>query len=363
MSYIIPTLPLQCELETKAILKQTIAANRKLAELKGIVNIIPNPSILIRTLSLQEAKDSSAIESIITTHDELYKAEVGIVNFSSAAAKEVSTYADALMNVVGIVKQRNIITENNIQEIYHVIKHNDGGYIASPSKVLVNEQTEEIIYTPPQSIDEIQRHMSNLALFINDDSLCELDPLIKMAIIHHQFESIHPFGDGNGRAGRVLNILYLVVKGLLDMPILYLSRYIIQHKGEYYRLLQAVRDEGVWEDWILFMLNGIEKTAEATINFVKDIAAMMMQYKHHIRESMPKIYSQDLINHLFRHPYTKIEYLVNDMNVSRPTATSYLDRLIEAGYLSKIKTGKGNLYINNRLYNLIINAFHANEGA
>ena len=360
MGYKIPTLPLKEDLETKAVLKQSIAANRKLAELKGIVKIVPNPSILIRTLSLQEAKDSSAIESIITTHDELYRAELGRKSFTSPAAKEVSTYADALMHVFEKVSAHSIITSNNIIEIYRIIKHNNAGYTTTPGKALINERTRETVYTPPQTIDEIKRHMTNLELFINDDSLCDLDPLVKMAIIHHQFESIHPFGDGNGRAGRVLNILYLVAKDLLDLPILYLSRYIIQNKGEYYRLLQSVRDNGDWEHWILFMLKGVEQTANETILFVKGIAMLMMEFKHYIREHLPKIYSQDLINNLFKHPYTKIDFIVKEIGVSRPTAISYLNQLIKANLLEKIKIGKENFYINSKLFEFILNAFHSN---
>lgn len=357
--YIIPTLPLSCDVETKAVMKQTTLASRKLGELNGIVEKIPNPEILIRTLSLQEAMDSSSIESIITTHDELYKAEIGANKYCTIAAKEVSTYADALMEVFEIVKQRNLITEGMIKEIYRQIKHNDAGYTTTPGKKLINEKTKESVYTPPQTIDEIQLYMRNLEKFINDDALSDLDPLVKMAIIHHQFESIHPFGDGNGRAGRVLNILYLVAKGLLNMPILYLSRYINQNKGEYYRQLQAVRDTLVWEPWIIFMLKGVEQTADETIKFIRGISDMMLQYKHRIRKNLPNVYSQDLINNLFRHPYTKIEFVVKEVGVSRPTAMSYLNQLIDEGILSKLKLGRENYYINNGLFNFILNAFHS----
>lgn len=364
MSYKIPTLPLAIDLETKAVMRQSIAANKRLAELKGIAKIVPNPSILIRTLSLQEAKDSSAIESIITTHDDLYKAEIGASRFISPAAKEVSTYADALMSVGAKVSKRGIITNNDIIEIYRAIKHNDGGFTTTPGKALVNERTNEKVYTPPQTIDEIQHHMDNLERFINDDGLSDIDPLIKMAIIHHQFESVHPFGDGNGRAGRVLNILYLVSKGLLDLPILYLSRYIIRRKNEYYNLLQAVRNAGEdnvrqWEEWVLFILKGIEITSSETIDFVKEIAHLMHLYKRKIREERSKIYSQDLINNLFRHPYTKIDFVMSELKVSRPTAISYLNQLIELELLEKMKLGRENYYINTGLFNLIINAFHA----
>ncbi len=360
-NYIIPSLPLVFDVETKAVMKQTTLASRKLGELNGIVEKIPNPEILIRTLSLQEAKDSSSIESIITTHDELYKAEVGAGKYSTIAAKEVSTYADALMEVMKQVMKRGIITEGMIKEIYQYIKHNDAGYTTTPGKSLVNERSQETVYTPPQTIDEIQHHMRNLEIFINDDSLSDLDPLVKMAIIHHQFESIHPFGDGNGRAGRVLNILYLVSKELLNMPVLYLSRYINHNKGKYYDLLQRVRDRNdtsAWEDWILFMLKGVEQTADESIRFVRGIGDMMMRYKHQIREQLPNVYSQDLINNLFRHPYTKIEFVVNEVGVSRPTAMSYLNQLIEAGLLVKLKLGRENYYVNKELYDFILNAFH-----
>lgn len=357
--YIIPSLPLSFDVETKAVMKQTTLASRKLGELNGIVEKIPNPEILIRTLSLQEAMDSSSIESIITTHDELYKAEIGASKYSTIAAKEVSTYADALMEVFATVKQRKLITERMIKDIYRQIKHNDAGYTTTPGKKLINERTKESVYTPPQTIDEIERHMRNLEQFINDDSLSDLDPLVKMAVIHHQFESIHPFGDGNGRAGRVLNILYLVAQGLLNMPILYLSRYINQNKGLYYELLQGVRDSQQWEPWILFMLKGVEQTAEETIKFIRGMSDMMLRYKHRIRTNLPKVYSQDLINNLFRHPYTKIEFVVKEVGVSRPTAMSYLNQLIDEGILSKLKLGRENYYINNGLFSFILNAFHS----
>ena len=267
------------------------------------------------------------------------------------------------MKVVEIVPDRGIITTNNIIEIYRTIKHNDAGYTTTPGKALINEKTGETVYTPPQTVDEIREHMNNLEMFINDDSISDLEPLVKMAIIHHQFESIHPFGDGNGRAGRVLNILYLVAKGLLDLPILYLSRYIIQNKKEYYDLLQAVRDDEedntqAWINWILFILRGVERTAGETIVFVEKISQLMMTFKHEIRNRLPKIYSQDLINNLFKHPYTKIEFVVDELRISRPTAMSYLNQLIDAGFLTKLKLGKENFYINQKLYELILNAFH-----
>ena len=362
-SYKIPTLPLNVDLETKQILRQTVLSSRKLGELKGIVEKIPQPEILIRTLSLQEAKDSSSIESIITTHDQLYRAEIGAIKYSTPAAKEVRTYADALMTVFDKVKTNGLITEGIIKDVYRNIKHNNAGYTTSPGKKLMNEKTGETVYTPPQTLEEIENHMRNLELFINDDSISDLDPLVKMAIIHHQFESIHPFGDGNGRAGRVLNILYLISKGLLDLPILYLSRYINHNKTEYYSALQNVRDNGDWEKWILFILKGVEVTADETINFVKGLYDLMLKHKHKIRTHLPSVYSQELINNIFRHPYTKIEYIIKEVGVSRPTAISYLNQLIELGILTKLKLGRENFYINTDLFNFIVNAFHSDSNS
>jgi Fic family protein len=195
--------------------------------------------------------------------------------------------------------------------------------------------------------------MNNLEAFINDDSMMDVDPLVKMAIIHHQFESIHPFYDGNGRTGRIINILYLVQKGLLHLPVLYLSHYIIQHKSDYYRLLQEVRDKEKWEDWILFMLDGIEKTASASVTLIASIKELMQQYKQLIRTNYPKLYSQDLLNNLFKYPYTKIEFLQNDLQISRSTSIRYLDVLVKAGILTKHKVGRDNFFLNAKLFALL----------
>lgn len=205
--------------------------------------------------------------------------------------------------------------------------------------------------------------MRNLSDFINDDSLSDIDYLIKLAIVHHQFESIHPFYDGNGRTGRIINILYLVTKELLDLPVLYLSRFVIQNKAEYYRLLQAVRDAGDWESWILFVLQGVEETAVQTISLIEQMRGMMTDYKRRLRTDLPKIYSQDLLNNLFRHPYTKIEFLQNELRVSRKTASQYLKQLVDGGYLQLIKIGTSNFYLNEPLFDLFINAHHSSVGA
>ena len=188
---------------------------------------------------------------------------------------------------------------------------------------------------------------------MNDDSLMDADPLVKMAILHHQFESIHPFYDGNGRTGRIINILFLIQKKLLDLPVLYLSRYIIKHKNDYYRLLQQVRQTGEWEAWIIYMLDGVEKTASESIVLISQIKKLMQQYKQSIRTTLPKMYSQDLLNNLFKYPYTKIEYLEHDLGISRSTVIRYLTELEKLKLLTKQKTGRDNFYINQPLFDLL----------
>lgn len=361
MNYRIPDLPLDVDLETKAVLKQTTAARSALAELKGAAGKVPNQQILISTLVLQEAKDSSAIENIVTTHDALFRADLAPLSALAPAVKEVRNYAEALMAATERLRLYGLITVNGIIQAYQKIKHNDGGLSVSPDKRLVNESTHQAVYTPPSDLSEVRRLMDNLVTFINDNSLCQWDPLVKMAVIHHQFESIHPFSDGNGRVGRVLNVLYLMQQGLLDDPILYLSRYITHTKGEYYTLIEGVRKRGEWEPWILYILRGVELTALQTLAFVNDMRELMQQYKQKIRTSMSKIYSQDLINNLFRHPYTKIQFLMDDLQIVRPTALSYLRQLEQERLVSPIKLGREKYYINTALFELITNAFHGDK--
>ena len=359
--YNIPNLPLPYDLETVRILKQLSKANRKLAELKGIARTIPNENILISTLTLQEARDSSAVENIVTTQDDLYKAGLSDKRIVlNPATKEVLRYREAIFEGFKMVRKNKILSNNVIKKVQELVKLNDAGFLVSPSKALVNQNDGKIIYTPPQDIDEVNRKMENLELFINDPDICNLDPLIKMAIIHHQFESIHPFGDGNGRTGRIINILYLVITDLLDIPILYLSRYITHNKNEYYALLQAIRDKNhynakEWEDWIVFMLKGVEETATDTIELVKGISQLMAEYKTILRPLFAKAYKHELINNLFFHPYTKIDYMQHDMMVQHKTASKYLDKIVEVGLLEKLKIGRENYYINTRLRNLFLN--------
>ena len=348
----ITKLPIEQDVETKKVLKKLAAAHRALAELKGVVSTIPNENILINTLGLQEAKDSSAIENIITTHDDIYKAELNLGGFKSLNAKEVQNYISALKKGVAFIAKNKILTNNNIIAIQSELEKNNAGFRKLPGTELKNATTGEVVYTPPQEYSEIVELMKNLEQFINDDTMSDFDPLVKMAIIHHQFESIHPFYDGNGRTGRITNVLYLVMKDLLNLPILYLSRYIILNKGDYYKLLQEVRETNNWENWLLFMLDGVEQISKETIVLIRKIRALILEYKHILRNNY-KFYSQDLLNNLFKHPYTKIEFMEKDLGVSRITAAKYLNKLSEDGLLIRLKLGTGNYYINENLMNLL----------
>ncbi len=352
--YEIPQLPLSHDLETKTILKKLILAHRALAELKGITEIIPNQSILINTLSLQEAKDSSAIENIITSYDELYQSNSTIKYFTTTAAKEVHNYATALRNGFNKVKKHGLLTNNYILEIQASIEENRAGFRSLPGTELKNEQTGEVIYTPPQDAQQVRFLMENLEKYINDDTLSCVDPLIKLAIIHHQFESIHPFYDGNGRTGRIINVLYLIKSGLLDAPTLYLSRYINKNKIEYYRLLQAVRKQKqAWEEWVLFILEAVIETSYHTIQLIQEIRNLMQHHKTQIRKNLPRAYSQDLLNNLFRHPYTKIDFVTKELEIHRHTAKKYLEDLVNMDLLTKHKIGKESFYVNTTLFNLL----------
>jgi Fic family protein len=355
MSWQPTLLPPKPELETKAVLKQVAVAHRHLAELKGVAATIPNEQILISTLTLQEARDSSAIENIITTQDELFKAELQTEYALSTATKEVQNYASALRKGFDVVRKHKILTLNYILQIQQELEQNNAGLRKLPGTNLTNASTGTVVYTPPQHADDIEKLMQNLVEYINDDTLSDVDPLVKMAVIHHRFESIHPFYDGNGRTGRIINILYLVCKDLLKLPVLYLSRYIVENKPDYYRLLQQVRDEGKWEEWLLFMLRGVELTSQQTIELITGIKALMQSYKHKIREELPKIYSQDLLNNLFKHPYTKIEFVMDDLLIQRKTAAKYLDAVAEMGLLQKEKLGRSNYYLNVALIQLFVN--------
>ncbi|MDD3721716.1 MAG: Fic/DOC family N-terminal domain-containing protein [Lutibacter sp.] len=345
-------LPLKQDIETKKVLKKLASAHRALAELKGNVSSIPDENILINTLGLQEAKDSSAIENIITTHDDIFKAELNFDGFKSLNAKEVQNYISALKKGFGLITKNKILTNNDIIIIQSELEKNNAGFRKVSGTTLENTTTGEIIYTPPQDYDTILDLMTNLEQYINDESMSEFDTLVKMAIIHYQFESIHPFYDGNGRTGRIINVLYLVMNDLLNLPVLYLSRYIIEHKADYYKLLQEVRETDNWENWVLYMLDSVEQVAKETIILIGKIRDLIYEYKNLLRNNY-KFYSQDLLNNLFKHPYTKIEFIENDLGVSRITASKYLNRLAKDKLLKKEKLGTGNYYINEKLIKIL----------
>lgn len=296
----------------------------------------------------------------MTTQDDLYRAGLDTsYQFINAATKEVLFYREAINEGFRMVRNKDILTLNDIKRVQEILEQNSAGFRTTPGTQLKRENDGAIVYTPPQDGQEIIGFMANLEQFINDGEMSQLDPLIKMAIIHHQFESIHPFYDGNGRTGRIINILYLVISGLLDLPILYLSRYITRNKGEYYHLIQAIRDKNTdnaaeWEAWILFLLKGVETTAEDTILLVKNTGSLMAEYKGIIRPDFGSKYNHELLNGLFYHPYTKIDHVVHNMQVSRQTAAKYLDRIVALGLLRKEKMGKENYYINTKLMNLFI---------
>ena len=346
-------LPPRSDLETKQVLKRVNDANRELAVLKGYARTIPNEYVLINALSLQEAKDSSEIESIITTHDELYRAGLFVRDEVSPQAKEVKYYAEALTTGFELLRRGDLLTINNICAIQRILERNEAGLRTQAGTTLKNSATGEIVYTPPQEYDEIVRLMGNLEKVINDDAFWpDVDPLIKMAVIHYQFESIHPFYDGNGRTGRIVNVLYLVLKKLLDTPILYLSRYIISHKGDYYRNLQAVRERGDWESFILFMLDAVIATARMTTDTVTRIAEAQKNIKQKIRSEF-SFYSRDLVETLFLYPYTRIQHLQKQLGISRQTASGYLNKLTRAGILEKMQFGRNQYFINRALFEIL----------
>lgn len=352
MTWKLIPLPYDEELETRAILKRLPAAHAALAELKGVVQSIPNQIILLNTLGIQEAKDSSSVENIITTYDDLYKANLEFEVTVSPDVKEVQNYVAAMKRGFDLVQNQGLLTNQTILKIQETLEGNNAGFRKLPGKALKNAQTGETIYLPPQDPEEILSLMANLEQFINDPELSDYDPLVKMAVIHFQFESIHPFYDGNGRTGRILNILFLILSALQKLPILYLSNHLIRNKTDYYRLLQAVRKNGDWESWLLFMLNGVEKTARETIGLIGQIKLLMAEQKTLLRDNY-KFYSQELLNNLFEHPYTKIEFIVRDLGVSRITAANYLNKLAEDGVLRKERLGTGNYYVNEKLFALL----------
>jgi Fic family protein len=345
-------IPASGELDTKAVWQALADAHRHLAELKGLCESLPNRGILLDTLSIQEAKDSSEIENIITTHDELYTYSDN--SAPTPAAKEVQNYIAALRIGHLAVQDSGLIRLNTILQVQAAVEQNNAGLRKVPGTVLKNQATGAVVYEPPQNAVLIAKLMDELVSFMHGDKRDdELDPLLRMAIAHHQFESIHPFYDGNGRTGRILNLLMLQREGLLDLPVLYLSRYITSTKNQYYQLLQSTRETQHWADWCVYIVKGIAVTAKSEIKLVRNLRTLIQTTKDKLRTEVPKIYSQDLLNNLFRYPYTKIELLERDLGVSRITAGKHLRTLAAKGIVEKKKMGRQNFYINRPLFDLL----------
>ncbi len=343
----LPTLPPVAELETKAVLKQAIAANRVLANLRGLAAQIPNQAMLISSIVLQEARLSSEIENIVTSNDELYRADADADGKADAATKEVLRYREALYHGFRALKERPLST-NLFIEIVQIIKQADFQVRSLPGTVLKNPVSGEVVYTPPAGDAVIREKLANLEQFMHAQD--GLDPLVKMAVLHYQFEAIHPFPDGNGRTGRILNLLYLVEQGLLDIPVMFLSRYIIANRPAYYEGLRGVTERQDWETWLLYMLRAVESTAQQTFEQVNRIRNLMEEVRAEVQAKAPGVYSKDLIEAIFRHPYTKIQFLVDAGIAKRQTASGYLQTLAKLGVLRESKRGREKYYINDALF-------------
>lgn len=349
----LPLLPPAQELETKAVLKNAISANKALAELKGAGQLIPDQSVLIQTIGLQEAKFSSEIENIVTTNDELYRAFADNGQHSNPHTKEVLRYKDALWHGFRAITQANRpLSTRLFEELFQIIKDSTAGVRRTPGTKLANARGE-VMYTPPEGEGVIRDKLANLETFIHAQD--GLDPLVKLAIMHYQFEAIHPFTDGNGRTGRIINLLYLIDAGLLDIPVLYLSGHIIANKNDYYSGLRRVTEDNAWEAWIIYMLEAIEQTARITKARILAIRDMMQANMETVRRELPKVYSKELLELLFRQPYCRIRFLEEAGIAQRKTASLYLRELERIGVLAPVKTGREIYYLNTGLLRLLTN--------
>ena len=348
----LPELPPAVDVETKPVLRKTVAAGRALAELKGLGETIPDQGILINSIVLQEARASSEIENIVTTNDALFRAlAVSSSTKIDPATKEVLRYREALWTGYQDLLRRPVLTTNVFAHIVSTITKNESGVRALPGTVLSNPATGDIVYTPPEGEDIIRRKLRNLEDYMHSPD--GPDPLVKMAAVHYQFEAIHPFSDGNGRTGRILSILYLVQQGLLDMPVLYLSRYIIENRSEYYRRLRLVTESQDWESWVLYMLEAVEETAVFTRKRILDIRRLVSETMDVVKRSLPNVYSKELIEVLFRHPYAKAQFIMDKGIAKRQTASIYLRELERIGVLQSFKVGTERIFLNVKLYELL----------
>ena len=349
----LPLLPPKTELETKAVLKKTIAANKALAELKGAGDLIPNQGVLINAIVLQEAKLSSEIENVVTTNDELYRAFADAGHNTNPHTKEVLHYSEALWHGCDTLRNKGgPLTTNLFVSLFQIVKQTTDGIRKGAGTKLANPATGRIIYTPPEGEGLLRDKLANLEKFIYAED--EIDPLIKLAVLHYQFEAIHPFADGNGRTGRILNILFLIDRDLLDIPVLYLSRYIIENKNGYYVALRRVTEKQAWEDWTVYMLNAVEQTARATRERIVAIKDLMNKTAETVRKKAPRIYSKDLIEVIFHQPYCKIKFLEDAEIGNRQTASTYLRELEKIGVLHGTKKGREFYYINKKFLDVLV---------
>lgn len=340
------------EIETIKILRQANRSVAALAELKGIAKSIPNQAMIVNAVVLQEAKDSSEIENIITTQDELYKALTSKSSIISPEIKEVINYREAIFDGFDMIKKQGFLRVNDIIAIQQKLVSNSAGIRSTPGTVLKNDITGEVVYTPPQDRIEINDLLSNFIKYFNQDEF-EISPLINLAVLHYQFESIHPFYDGNGRTGRIINILYLIFNSLIDFPILYLSSYLIDNKPQYYKLLNQTNRTGKWEDWIIFMLKAVEKTSEDTIKKIGQIKDLLDSTIILVQKRASKIYKKELVELLFEQPYSKIEFVADKLKVERKAASRYLREIESIGVLESQKVGRETIYINKGLIEIL----------
>ncbi|TMI86767.1 MAG: Fic family protein [Bacteroidetes bacterium] len=347
----LPDLPPGGEIETKTILKKIISASRALSELKGAIKNLPNPMLFIDTIHLQEAQASSAIENIITTQDELFQASITDKKAENAATKEVIHYKDALWHGVKQIEKKPVLTTNLFIAIMRIIKENDSGIRNLLGTQLKNPSTGKVVYTPPEGEKIIRDKLKALEVFINTDD--DIDPLVKLALIHYQFEAIHPFFDGNGRTGRIILLLYLKLSGLMDIPALYLSNYILKNRNDYYTRLRNVTEKGEWQSWILYMLDMIEISSEAGKQRIAKIEKLMDSMAKDIQKQLPRVYSRDLVEELFRLPYTKRNNIAAAGIGNVKTSGNYLMSLEEKGFLKSVVVGKEKLYLNYKLMEIL----------
>lgn len=346
----LPPLPPVAELETRAVLKRCIEARTALAELKQAAELIPNQTVLINTIPLLEAKDSSEIESIVTTTDLLFQHAQEGDGHADPATKEALRYRKALHQGFLSLAERPLSTGTAV-EICRTLKGVNMDIRRVPGTQLANDRTGEVIYTPPDGEDNLRDLLANWERFLHNET--DLDPLVRMAVGHYQFEAIHPFTDGNGRTGRVLNTLYLIQEGLLNLPILYLSRYIIAHRADYYRLLLDVTREQAWEPWLLYMLSAVEETARWTCAKIAAMRSLSEHTTQFVRERLPKIYSRELVDVIFEQPYCRIHNVVEKQIAGRQAASRYLKELVDIGVLQEVQAGKEKLFIHPKLMQLL----------